>query len=191
MNEKKFNFVLATTITIGITIFCVVWALIFNFNPINPEQQNPLFGLLWCAFSGLGLVVAQQGSFETLPHMLCSALCGPLYGVFFFGMLDWVMGFGASPIFAFFLCALVVTYVLALVHVVVLAGTWFSFTAFTLGTYGIWFALNTPNNPPYFWLYGSIFFLIGTVYGTIFVPIALAIMKNISKPQDSSVKAKG
>lgn len=190
--NKKFLFVLATVVTLGITLFCVVWAAIFNFDPIHPENMSPLFNLLWYAFAGLGLVVASQGSFKTLPNMLLSACCGPLYGMFFFGLLSVCLGAGLSPLMSFFICALVVTYVLALLHVVVLEKTWFNSVAFTLGTYGIWFALKNSADPTnYNWLYGAIFFLIGTAYGTIFVPITMSIMGKISKPETNSVEAQG
>jgi len=189
--NKKFLFILATTVTLGITLFCVVWAAIFNFNPINPGEMNPLFNLLWCAFAGLGLVVAQQGSFKTLPNMLLSACCGPFYGMFFFGLLNVCLGAGLSPLVSFFICALVVTYVLALLHVVVLEKTWFNYVAFTLGTYGIWFALKNQANPADLsWLYGAIFFLIGTAYGTIFGPIAGYIYGKTTKPDTASEKVK-
>jgi hypothetical protein len=180
--NNKFFFILATVVTLGITLFCVVWAAIFNFNPIHPEKMSPLFSLLWCAFAGLGLVVAQQGSFKTLPNMLSSALCGPLYGVFFFGLLKYCLSAGLSPLISFFICALVVTYVLTILHIVVLKNTWFNLVAFTLGTYGIWFALKQPSDPTnYNWLYGTIFFLIGTAYGTIFVPITEFTMQKLER----------
>jgi hypothetical protein len=188
--NNKFFFVLATVVTLGITLFCVVWAAIFHFDPIHPENMSPLFNLLWCAFAGLGLVVAQQGNVKTLPNMLCSALCGPLYGVFFFGLLGLCLGAGMSALVSFFVCALVVTYVLTILHIVVLKNTWFNFVAFTLGTYGIWFALKVPSDPTnYNWLYGTLFFLIGTAYGTIFEPITLLIMSSISKPETEPVGA--
>jgi hypothetical protein len=185
--NNKFFFVLATVVTLGITLFCVVWAAIFNFDPIHPTNMSPLFNLLWCAFAGLGLVVAQQGSFKTLPHMLCSALCGPLYGVFFFGLLNICLRAGLSALVSFFVCALVVTYVLTILHIVVLKNTWLNLVAFTLGTYGIWFALKVPSDPTnYNWLYGTLFFLIGTAYGTIFVPITEFIMGTIFKPEPAA-----
>jgi len=40
-------------------------------------------------------------------------------------------------------------------------------------------------------LYGAIFFLIGTAYGTIFVPIAVFIMSKISKSESEDVEAAG
>jgi hypothetical protein len=188
--ENKFFFVLATVVTLGITIFCVAWAAIFNFDPIHPKNMSPLFNLLWCAFAGLGLVVAQQGSFKTLPNMLLSASCGPFYGVFFFGLLDFCLKTGLSSLVSFFICALVVTYVLTILHVVVLRNTWFNFVAFTLGTYGIWFALKQPSDPTnYNWLYGTVFFLIGTAYATIFVPIAEFIMRKFT-PSDAGLEVK-
>lgn len=170
--------ILAATITLALTLFCVVWAIIFNFNPIEPSKMNPLFGLLWTAFAGLGLVVAQQGTIKTLPNMLLSAACGPLYGVIFFGLLGLFLGMGLPTIVAFGLCALLVTYLLALLHVVLLKDTVFNMVAFTLGTYGIWFALKDNADPANLnWLYGAIFFLIGTAYGTIIGPIAEAVYK--------------
>ncbi len=190
--SKKFLFVLATVVTVFITIFCVIWAAIFNFDPVHPENMSPLFNLLWCAFAGLGLVVAQQGSFKTLPNMLCSAAAGPLYGMFFFGLLGVLMSNGVSSLAAFGICAIIVTYVLALVHVVILEKTWFNTVAMTLGTYGIWFALKNPaDSTNYNWLYGAIFFLIGTAYGTIFVPITIFIMNKISKPESENVEVAG
>lgn len=118
--DKRFAFVLATIIMMGLTIFCLAWALIFNFDPINPQNMSPMFPLLWCAFAGLGLVVAAQGTFKTLPNMLFSACCGPFYGMFFYGLLNILMGMGLSAIVSFAICAIIVTYVLALLHVVVL-----------------------------------------------------------------------
>ncbi|OHE65858.1 MAG: hypothetical protein A2Z99_19550 [Treponema sp. GWB1_62_6] len=173
--------ILAATITLALTAFCVVWALIFNFNPIDPSRMNPLFNLLWTAFAGLGLVVAAQGTFKTLPNMLLSAACGPVYGVAFFGLLGFFLGMGIPTIVAFGLCALIVTYLLALVHVVFLKDTVFNMVAFTLGTYGIWFALKDNANPANMnWFYGAFFFLIGTAYGTIIGPIAVFIFKKTS-----------
>lgn len=181
--DRKFQFALATVVTLGITLFCVVWAAIFHFNPIDPEKMSPLFNLLWCAFAGLGLVVAQQGSFKTLPNMLFSAAAGPLYGMLFFGLLGVLLGAGLVPLAAFAVCALVVTYVLAVMHVVILDKTWFNNVAFTLGTYGIWFALKNTADPSNLnWLYGAIFFLIGTAYGTVFVPITVLVMKIFGRP---------
>lgn len=187
--NKKFLFILATVVTTFIAIFCIVWAAIFNFNPMNPEVMNPMFNLLWCAFAGLGLVVAQRGSFKTLPNMLCSAAVGPLYGILFFGMLDFLMGNGFTPLMSFGICAVVVTYIITLLHVVVLEKTWFNTVAMTLGTYGIFFAVKNPADPTnYNWLYGAIFFMIGTTYATIFEPIAVAIMKKVSKSEVDRVE---
>ncbi|MFA6505459.1 MAG: hypothetical protein WCT14_05135 [Treponemataceae bacterium] len=183
---RKFFMILAATITLALTAFCVVWAIIFNFNPIDPSKMNPLFGLLWTAFAGLGLVVAQQGTFKTLPNMLLSAACGPVYGIIFFGLLGLFLGMGIPVIVAFGLCALIVTYLLALVHVVFLKDTVFNMVAFTLGTYGIWFALKDNANPANMnWLYGAIFFLIGTAYGTIIGPIAETVFKLTSKSESA------
>jgi hypothetical protein len=180
---KKFFVILATVVTLGLTVFCVVWALIFRFNPINPSQMSPLFNLLWTAFAGLGLVVAQKGSFKTLPNMIGSAAFGPIYGFCFFALLNLLMGWGLSPIVSFGICALLVTYLLALVHVVFLKDTWFNAVAFTLGTYGIWFALKDNANPSNLnWLYGYFFFMIGTAYSTLFEPITVAIFKKLEKP---------
>jgi len=180
--DKRFPFILATTIMVCLAIFCLAWALIFNFDPINPQNMSSMFPLLWCAFAGLGLVVAAQGSFKTLPNMLLSACCGPLYGMFFYGLLNILMGMGLSAIVSFAICAIIVTYVLALLHVVVLANTWFNATAFVLGTYGIWFALKNQADPSnYNWLYGTIFFLIGTAYATFIGPIAMKILAMLPK----------
>jgi hypothetical protein len=179
--SKKFFFVLATTITIGITLFCIVWAVIFRFNPIDSSKMHPLFSLLWCAFAGLGLVVAQRGSFKTLPNMLCSAACGPIYGIGFFSLLNLLLRWGLSPVVAFGICALILTYLLTIVHVVVLKDTWFNMGAFVLGTYGIWFALKDGNPANINWLWGAIFFLIGTAYATMFEPIAVSIFQKIEK----------
>ncbi|MEN1761280.1 hypothetical protein [Anoxynatronum sibiricum] len=188
--SKKFLFVLATVVTVFISIFCIIWAAVFGFDPANPQNMSPLFNLLWCAFAGLGLVVAQQGSFKTLPNMLCSAAVGPLYGMIFFGLLGVLMSNGVSALVAFGICALAVTYLLALLHVVVLEKTYFNAVAMTLGTYGIWFALKDPGDPTnYNWLYGAVFFLIGTAYGTIFVPITVFVMSKISKPDEISIEA--
>lgn len=182
---KKFLFILASTVTAGITVFCVAFALVFNFSPMDPSRMHPLFNLLWCAFAGLGLVVAQKGTFKTLPNMLSSAVCGPVYGVCFFGLLNLLMAQGVSSIMAFGICALLVTYLLALVHILVLKDTWFNMPAFTLGTYGIWFALKESGNPANMnWLWGAIFFLIGTAYATLFEPIAMAVFKKTGgKPE--------
>jgi len=177
----RFFFILATTVTVGITIFCVTWAIIFGFNPTDSSRMNPLFNLLWCAFAGLGLVVAQKGTLKTLPNMLLSGACGPGYGVCFFSLLSLLMGLGASAVVAFGICALLVTYLLTLVHIVVLKDTWFNMPAFTLGTYGLWFALKDPANPNNLnWLWGAVFFLIGTAYATLFEPVAAAIFKKIA-----------
>jgi hypothetical protein len=179
---RKFFMVLAATITLALTLFCVVWAVLFNFDPINPSRMNPLFNLLWTAFAGLGLVVAQQGSFKTLPNMLLSAACGPVYGVIFFALLAFLLGMGVPTIVAFGICALLVTYLLALMHVVLLKDTVFNMVAFTLGTYGIWFALKDNANPANMnWLWGAVFFLIGTAYGTVIGPIAEAVYGAMEK----------
>ncbi len=182
--DKKFLFVLATVVTFGIAIFCFLWAVIFGFDPLHPENMSRLFNLLWTAFAGLGLVVAYQGSFKELPHMFCSAAVGPFYGVFFFSLLGLCMNSGLSPLVSFTICAVVVTYVLTLLHVVLLEKTWFNKVAMTLGTYGIWFALKNPADPTdYNWLYGTLFFLAGVCYGTIFVPITVFVMGYLSSPQ--------
>jgi len=184
--SRKFYFVLATTVTIGITLFCIVWAVLFNFNPIDASKMHPLFSLLWCAFAGLGLVVAQRGSFKTLPNMLCSAACGPFYGVCFFGLLNMLLGWGLGPIVSFGICALLITYLLTLVHVVVLKDTVFNMAAFALGTYGIWFALKENGNPSNInWLWGAIFFMIGTAYATMFEPVAVLIFQKIDKSAEA------
>ncbi len=94
-----------------------------------------------------------------------------------------LLGWGMGPIVAFGICALLVTYLLTIVHVVVLKDTVFNMAAFVLGTYGIWFALKENGNPSNInWLWGAIFFMIGTAYATMFEPVAVSISQKIDKP---------
>lgn len=181
--DKKFLYVLATVVTLGVTLFCFLWAVVFGFDPLHPQHMSPLFNLSWTAFAGLGLVIANQGSFKNLPNMLCSGAVGPLYGVSFFYLLAVCMKSGLGSLASFTICVMIITFVMCILHLIVLEKTWFNMLAMTLVSYCLWLALKNPADPGnYNWLYGTIFFLIGICYGTVFVPTTMFILKYLPTP---------
>jgi hypothetical protein len=179
---KKFPFILSVVITLGLTVFCFLWALLFRFDPVHPQRMSPMFPMLWTAFWGFTIVAALQGTFKTIPSMICSACCGPFYGLCFFTLLGLCLGAGLGPALSFAITAVVVTFLLTVVHIVVLGGTWFGNIPILLGSYGIWFAFKNPaDSSDLRWLYGTLFFMFGTVFATVFVPIALGVVKRLER----------
>lgn len=116
-------------------IFCGVYAMLSMLFPV------PMNSYLWTSFIGIAITFGIGPNPKKTPNFLCGIVGGVIWGEIFFFSFGFVEKLGITGQLNMLIVVTVLTFAACIVHLIILANTWFDYLAVVFAGISCFFAV--------------------------------------------------